>query len=61
MRAIDLNRMMRDSPILYRHFADPSFASMAIDDVGPLTRLGAQFSRCLPTSRHKASGYPNSP
>ena len=40
VRAIDLNRMMRDSPILYRHFADPSFASMAIDDVGPLTRLG---------------------
>ncbi len=37
---LDLNRMMRDSPILYRHFADPSFASMAIDDVGPLTRLG---------------------
>ena len=40
VRAIDLIRMMRDSPILYRHFADPSFASMAIDDVGPLTRLG---------------------
>lgn len=40
VRAIDLNRMMRDSPILYRHFADPSFASMAIDDVGTLTRLG---------------------
>ena len=40
VRAIDLNRMMRDSPILYRHFADPSLASMANDDVGPLPRLG---------------------
>lgn len=38
-RALDIQRMMRDSPILARQLLDPSFTTVAQDDIGVLGQI----------------------
>lgn len=38
-RAIDLQRMMRDSPVLFRQMTDPTFTAAAIDDLDTLKQV----------------------
>ena len=43
-RAIDLQRMMRDSPILFRQMTDPTFTAAAIDDLDTLRQIEKSFT-----------------
>ena len=38
-RAIDLQRMMRDSPVLFRQMNDPTFTAAALDDLDTLKQV----------------------
>ncbi len=43
-RAIDLQRMMRDSPVLFRQMTDPTFTAAAIDDLDTLRQIEQSFT-----------------
>lgn len=43
-RAIDLQRMMRDSPVLFRQMTDPTFTAAAIDDLDTLRQIEKSFT-----------------
>jgi len=45
-RALDIARMMRDSPVLARQLLDPSFTTVAQDDIGVLGQI-ERFARDL--------------